>query len=133
MNRFRDRLRNFFEGRYGVDQLNLMILCVAAVLLVAASFTGAGILSLISAGLILYSYFRLMSRNIGARSAENEKVLGFFRGIGSAFRSGKRQAKDPDHRYFRCPNCHQTVRVPKGKGNIQIRCPKCGAEFIRRT
>ena len=38
----------------------------------------------------------------------------------------------PD-RYFRCPNCKQKVRVPKGKGTIEIRCPKCNTKFIKRT
>ena len=41
--------------------------------------------------------------------------------------------KDTDHRYFRCPDCRQTVRVPRGKGKISIRCPKCGRQFIEKT
>ena len=41
--------------------------------------------------------------------------------------------KDREHRYFDCPKCHQTVRVPKGKGKIAISCPKCREKFVKKT
>ena len=41
--------------------------------------------------------------------------------------------KDRQHRYFACPKCRQTVRVPRGKGKISITCPKCREKFIRKT
>ncbi len=37
------------------------------------------------------------------------------------------------YKYFNCPNCNQKVRVPKGKGKIEITCPKCRTSFIRKT
>ena len=37
------------------------------------------------------------------------------------------------HRYFRCPQCRATVRVPKGKGQIRITCPHCKHQFIKKT
>ena len=30
------------------------------------------------------------------------------------------RVKDKNNRYFDCPKCHQTVRVPRGKGKIAI-------------
>ncbi|MBO7290333.1 MAG: hypothetical protein J6U62_02605, partial [Bacteroidaceae bacterium] len=62
------------------------------------------------------------SRKVEARLAENAAFEGLLRRI-----------KDRSHRYFRCPNCKQTVRVPKGQGKINIRCPKCGESFIKKT
>lgn len=41
--------------------------------------------------------------------------------------------KDREHRYFRCPKCGQTVRVPRGRGKINIRCPRCNERFIKNT
>lgn len=125
--------RNFFEGRNGVDQLNLFLLGTAVILMLLSTLTGLQIFSWISLGLIIYSYFRLMSRNLAARSAENQKYLDITDRILGVFRSGTRHAADRTHRYFKCPGCGQTVRVPRGKGNIEIRCPKCGTTFIRRT
>ena len=40
---------------------------------------------------------------------------------------------DKEHRIFRCPNCDQRVRVPRGRGKIEITCPRCGHKFIKRS
>lgn len=45
----------------------------------------------------------------------------------------KAQAKDKEHRYFACPKCGQTVRVPKGAGKIRVTCPKCGEKFEKKA
>ncbi|MCI8647606.1 MAG: hypothetical protein HFE76_12635 [Firmicutes bacterium] len=37
------------------------------------------------------------------------------------------------YNFYRCRNCGQTVRVPKGKGTLKITCPSCGNSFIDRT
>lgn len=129
MNHFRD----FFEGRNGVDQLNMFLLGAAVVVMLISSLTRASILTLVSFALLLYSYFRLMSRNIAARSAENERFLSIIDRVVSPFRNAGRHAADREHRYFRCPGCGQMVRVPRGRGNIEIHCPKCGSKFVRRT
>jgi ribosomal protein S27E len=125
--------RDFFEGRNGVDQLNLFLLGTAVVLMLVANLTRLSILTWISLGVILYSYYRLMSRNIEARSAENRRYLEVTDRILGTFRHGFGHAADREHRYYRCPGCGQMVRVPRGKGNIEIRCPKCGTTFVRRT
>jgi ribosomal protein S27E len=125
--------RDFFEGRNGVDQLNLFLLGTALVLVLLSSLTRLPILSWIGLGLIVYSYFRMMSRNLEARSEENRRYLDVTDRFLNVFRKGFGHASDREHRYFKCPGCGQTVRVPKGKGNIEIRCPKCGTTFVRRT
>ena len=69
-----------------------------------------------------------------ARAAENyryfvckNKVLGWFR-------RGKARWQDrKTHRYFRCPQCRATVRVPRGKGKIRITCPKCKHQFVKKS
>ena len=40
---------------------------------------------------------------------------------------------DKDHKYFVCKNCHKMVRVPKGKGKIEVTCPRCGHHFDARS
>lgn len=87
--------------------------------------------------LLIYSYFRILSRNYPARNRENRWYLNatrMFRKNRSSYGNdaGTRQ-RDTAHRIFKCPNCSQKIRVPKGKGKICIRCPKCRIEFIKRT
>ncbi|MBO5073579.1 MAG: hypothetical protein J6C32_11505 [Eubacterium sp.] len=45
----------------------------------------------------------------------------------------KIQERNSTKKLFRCPKCHQTIRVPRGKGKIAITCPKCRNEFVKRT
>lgn len=35
--------------------------------------------------------------------------------------------------YYECPQCQQQIRVPAGRGDIRIRCPKCSSTFFRET
>ena len=51
----------------------------------------------------------------------------------AAFQRVLTQLKDRDHRYYHCPKCRQTVRVPRGHGKINIRCPKCGEQFVKKS
>ena len=80
------------------------------------------VLTLLSYVLMFWALFRVFSRNTYARYEENRKFLRFFD-----------QLKDRTHRYFSCPKCRQTVRVPRGKGKIAITCPRCKERFIKKT
>lgn len=131
---WRDRLSRFMYGRYGQDELSRFLLIIALVLLILGFFVSFPGLSLLVLGLLAYVYFRMLSRNITARSAENQKFLelkgrvqGFFRG-----RSGGAQ-RQGDKVIFRCPKCSQKIRIPCGKGMVEITCPKCRTKFRKRT
>ena len=119
-------LRTFMAGRYGTDKLGLATLCTALVLSLLGSFIPLApvklVLTLAYYGLMFWTLFRMFSRNTYARYEENRKFLRFFD-----------QLKDRDHRYFCCPKCRQTVRVPRGKGKIAITCPRCKERFIKKT
>jgi LSD1 subclass zinc finger protein len=126
-------LKDFFNGRYGGDYLNMFLNILALVLITISSFTRIGIFSTIGLALLFYGLFRVLSRNIEARYAENQRFVAIVRKLTAPFRMGFRQASDREHRYYTCPSCHQMIRVPRGKGAIEIRCPKCDATFVRRT
>lgn len=123
----------FRNDIYGVDELEKFILSISFVLLLLSFFFRSYVLSVIISVILVYGIFRILSRNIQARRAENDRYLMLRDKLRGVFRSGSQQAKDKEHVYFRCPNCHQLVRVPKGKGRISIHCPKCHTDFERRT
>lgn len=124
--RMRSGLIRFMTGRYGTDQLNTVILCVgvaASVLSVFLQQAAAGwICWVVSYALMILAIFRSLSRNINKRYQENRRYLLMLDRI-----------KDRKNRYFLCPRCRQTVRVPRHKGKIAITCPKCKERFQRRT
>ena len=121
------------SGRYGFDQLN-GFLCILSLILVVLGAWLSGFLYWVGLALLLWCYYRILSRNIQKRYAENSKYL-----------SLQNQAKDwlarqklrfdqrKVYRYFKCPHCGQSIRVPRGRGRISITCPKCGTSFIKKS
>ena len=70
------------------------------------------------------------SLNLGVgRGDEMENVRENYR----RFCAALDRVKDRQHRYYQCPRCHQSVRVPRGKGKIAITCPKCSERFVRKS
>ena len=119
-------LQRFMAGRYGTDKLNTSILFLGLILCVLSMFMPGKALVLVMTTLAyLCSFvviFRAFSRNTYKRYRENRKYLDLIARI-----------KDREHRYFSCPKCKQSVRVPKGKGKIAITCPKCRERFVKKT
>ncbi len=138
----RQKISNFFsnlmQGRYGMDELgraeSIFLLVVLVLTLIFSSSPFSLLGSVIWLALIIHLYFRMFSRNISRRSAENQKYLNFKNKITRGFSRRKaRRAQRDVWRYFKCPQCRQEVRVPAGRGKIRITCPKCRTEFIKRT
>ena len=140
----KERLRRFMEGRYGADALNRFLTLCGWVLLLSGFVLSAidnrvtlivgSVLVTLSWAFLVLSILRTLSKKTSQRAAENykyfvykNKVLGWFRRLRTRWQDRK------THRYFRCPQCRATVRVPKGKGQIRITCPKCKHQFIKKT
>ncbi len=113
------------KGRYGTDKLNTVILMTGLIFCLISLFLQGWanlLMTVISYVCLFTSLFRCLSRNTYKRYQENRKFLLTLERV-----------KDREHKYFTCPNCHQSVRVPKGKGKISICCPKCRNKFIKKT
>lgn len=130
----REKFRRFMAGRYGVDELSKFLNIVLLVLLVMSIFIRSGILYLLALGILIYSYFRMFSRNISKRYEENQKFVNFrYRNVVKWNNFKKRFAQRKEYRFYHCPQCKQTVRVPRGRGKICITCPKCRTEFVKKS
>ncbi len=130
----KEKVQRFMMGRYGFDELSKIYLGVTIVLMIVSMFVNSSLLYILSLALLVYCYYRAFSRNIAKRQQENQKFLNFrYNSVVKWNNFKKRQAQKKTHRFFKCPQCKQTVRVPKGKGKICITCPKCRAEFIKKS
>ena len=113
-------------GRNGTDRLNRFLLIVALVWFVL-SRVGVARSSIPPVLLVAVTYYRLFSRNIAKRYQENVMYCQVADRVKAKF------GINSTHRIYRCPSCGQRIRVPRGKGRIEIRCPKCNAAFIKRS
>ena len=129
----REKFYRFMAGRYGNDRLNQVIMIVAMTALII-SFFGPRIFYLFALLCLIYGYFRMFSRNTYKRSMENNKYLQWEYKVKQFFAKKKREMRQAKtHHIYRCPSCKQKIRVPRGKGRIEIRCPKCGQTFIKKS
>ena len=126
-------LSRFMAGRYGGDQLNLFLIALYLVLYVVSLFTRILALELIGTVLLVVSLFRTLSRNVERRREENVRFLQTVRPLRRWWTTSRARAHDKEHRYFKCPNCGQHMRVPRGKGRITVHCRTCGAAFEEKS
>lgn len=138
MNKLREKLAKFMYGRYGSDKLNMFLLVILLVCAGINLFLRNGYFSMLINSwellLIILIYYRMFSRNIQKRYAENQKYLNLENKVKRFFgRTKYIQEQRKDFHIYTCPQCKQKIRIPKGKGKISVRCPKCGAEFVKNS
>lgn len=134
----KEKLIRFMQGRYGIDQLSKFLLITGLAVVLLSAFFGETAVSMLlyifAWGVVIYCYFRIFSRNVQKRYAENQAYLMKTYKIRNWFQNQKNiwQQRKVYHIYT-CPSCKQKIRIPKGKGKIEVRCPKCGTTFIKKS
>ncbi len=127
----------FMAGRNGNDELNRFLLAVDMVLILLSVIFSRGvgrILSPIALVLLGFTYYRMLSRDLIRRSDENARYFRIRERVLSALRVRKEQwVQRKDYKFFVCPACKATLRVPKGRGKIKIVCRKCGNSFMGKS
>ena len=133
-NNWKNKMMQFMQGRYGADQMGQMLSAVSMVFLIISLFSRNQVWFLLAVIGIVYNYFRMFSKNISKRYAENQKYLTMTAGIRRKLASWKSQlAQRKIYHIYRCPGCKQKIRVPRGRGKIEIRCPKCNTRFVKKS
>lgn len=134
-------LQRFMAGRYGADQFSRFLSVVSCVLILVSVFARSAaegrlssLLASLGFALLVWCYFRTLSRKSEQRRKENyryltirSKVTGWFQFQRDRFRQRK------DYVFFHCPGCRNIVRVPRHKGHIRITCRQCGYTFEKKT
>jgi len=121
-------------GRYGPDHLNIAMIIFSFALSIIHGISRFTPILYVSYIIIALALFRMLSRNIPRRRAENDKFIRYWWPIKTKL---SRVIANIRHRktfkYFSCPSCSNTLRVPRGKGKLQVTCPKCGERFFKKT
>ena len=127
-------LHKFMIGRYGPDHLGIAMVILAFTLSLLNAliwYTPLLWLSYIVFGLTI---FRMLSRNISRRRAENDKFIRYWWPIRTKVKNIIKKIKDKrKYVYYKCPTCKTKLRVPKGKGKLRITCPRCWEWLISET
>uniref|UniRef100_UPI0040579E2D hypothetical protein n=1 Tax=Agathobacter sp. TaxID=2021311 RepID=UPI0040579E2D len=130
----KEKFMRFMQGRNGMDELAVTLNWAAVICLVISILTKWDIFCWLGVGAMIYMYFRAFSKNIPKRYAENQKFRNLRYDAAIKWNNKKKElAQSKIYRFYRCPICNQKVRVPKGRGRICITCPKCRAEFVKKS
>lgn len=128
------KFQQFMVGRYGSDQFTLFLSITGLAFSFLGNFKYLRILYFIGTLMIFYSLFRSLSKNYEARRKElnwylvwSEKPKAYIKLMMNKIRDRK------THRYFKCKSCKTVMRVPKGRGKIEITCPKCRMKIVKKT
>lgn len=140
--KFARKMQSFMVGRNGVDSLGRAVVFLAFAFiilsLVVPEPTVRAVFSWLAFASLVYCYFRMFSKNIAKRYKENCAWERFARKWGGPFKGRAKQASTwwkyrKTHRVFRCAQCGQSLRVPKGKGKVKVTCPKCKSSFVAKS
>ena len=130
----RDKIYRFMQGRYGTDDFYKFLFWVALIGIVINWFFKSQLLSFAVTLILVYAMYCVLSKNHSARYAENQRYLQATAKIRYWFDQQKKLMEERKyHHIYTCPKCRQKIRIPKGKGKIMIRCPKCHHEFQKRS
>ena len=135
----KEKFMKFMEGRYGVDSfarfsIGAALACIIISIFFRSGSTVGAVLNTVGLAAIIYTYFRIFSRNIQKRYDENQKYLSMTANLRQRLKREKNiMAQRKTHHIYTCPSCGQKIRVPRGKGKIEIDCPKCHTKFVKKS
>lgn len=134
MNDFMNKVQNFMRGRNGADELSLACIELMVILAIINIFANNLVISLLMLALLAYAIFRVVSTDINQRRKESMAFAEFAGPVRPFITNPVAAVKDARaYKHATCPNCHQKVRVPRGKGHIRITCPRCKQKFDSKS
>ena len=131
-------LHRFMIGRYGPDHLSIALIITAFILSVLNAVLWYTPILFISYFVFGLAIFRVLSRNIPRRRAENDIFIRYWWPVKTKVmnivnRIIKKIKDKRKYKYYKCPTCKLKLRVPKGKGKIRITCPRCWEQLISES
>ena len=143
--KIKQSFRSFMNGRNGADHFSMALLWTGLILYLLSSIIGSiqgsvvwallsMLLNLAGMAAYVFSIFRIFSRNLDKRRAENRRYVT----MAEKKRTERRQAKvrfqnRKTYKYFKCPGCKAWLRLPRGKGVATITCSRCHTSFTQKS
>lgn len=129
-----EKISHMMDGRYGFDDLSKALSITAIVLMFLGYLPHMQWISVLTWIVLIWSIFRGMSRNIFKRQEELNTYNRIRKKIADKLSLWKTIWKErKTHVFFKCKNCGAVLRVPKGRGEIIVTCPKCKSKIDRKT
>ena len=134
LQKIRDGFRKLMVGRRGADELSLALFIAGLALSFVSSLTGVGLLYLIGLAAYGFAFYRMFSRKIEKRYAENVKFTTAWRkAVASVKQFINRMKNMRSYKYFKCPECHARLRLPRKVGEVTVTCGKCRHAFKQKA
>ena len=122
------------QGRNGMDYFSYRLLWTSLIISLLDTFIGTGILSLLGFAMYGYAIFRMFSKNVQKRQAENDRFTTVFEDVKKKIRQFFLRLKNSrEYKYFHCPQCRVLIRLRRGSGDTMVHCPKCGNDFHQKA
>lgn len=127
-------IRSFMNGRYGGDELSKLLLWGGFGLYILGSFANFPLLTLIGLAAYVFVIFRMFSKNIEKRRAENIRYLGALNRWKTGWsQAAARRNNRKEYKYFKCPKCHSWLRLPHHVGEVTVTCGRCKNQFTMKA
>ena len=134
MKQLKEKFQRFMAGRYGNDKLNQFLLVLVLALILVNVFVQSRALYWLELIGLVFCYFRMLSKNFKAREEENQVYMRLYLKAQDTVMKWKfRMEQAKEYHIYKCPNCGQKIRIPRGQGKISIHCPKCNTDFIKKS
>lgn len=139
-NKLRFKIASFMQGRNGFDNMTgflvLLWIFIKIIFYILKFISPVFIYinTLFSVFFCIFICYRILSKDLTKRQSENMKYLSYRAKVFKFFKvKSSRMKKRKTHHLYKCPKCGQILSVPKGKGKINITCPKCSTQFTKRS
>lgn len=130
----KERIRRRLNQSYGMDELSQHIYYIAMAIFVVTLFYKNDILRLISLILMLVSMMRTLSKKRTKRLRELALYKKFRRNVKAPFQVLFLNVKErKTFKYMRCKECGTILRLPRGRGELEVTCKNCRHKFDART
>lgn len=125
----------FMRDRYGrFDSLNQFLLALGLIIFMLNIRHNFWVVNSIAMLIIIGAYYRFLSKNSYQRVKEATAFIRFKKMIQYKTKILFKRINDwRRFAYFECPECHQKLRAPRGKGNIKVTCSNCHHQFVTKT
>lgn len=127
MKKLKEYINRLLQGRHGLDDLGKMLIGLSLVLYIFGIALQSEFIFSVSLLVLIFCLYRIFSRQHWDRSEENRKYMSYIKLWKLRYEYRKYS------RIYMCKRCGKYIRVPKGKGKIQVTCTACGDKTIRRT